>query len=88
MAAKGGKAFFMACGQRDATVGIPMSRDTKSSGAWPEWAKRAYFIGFTTTSTKRLRWARYPKLRFVDEEDCFPNSTAFSHIFDPRIYMK
>ena len=49
MSAKSGKAFFMACGQRDATLGIPMGRDTKLSGEWPEWAKRAYFMGFQTT---------------------------------------
>jgi len=52
MSARSGKAFFMACGQRDATVGMPMSRDTKTSGHWLEWAKRAYFIGFTTTKLR------------------------------------
>jgi hypothetical protein len=53
MSAKSGKAFFMACGQRDAAIRAPMNRDTKTSGQWPEWAKRAYFIGFTSNTVFR-----------------------------------
>ena len=50
MSAKSGKVFFMACGQRDAALKGSMNRDGKASGNWPEWAKRAYFIGYTSNT--------------------------------------
>lgn len=60
MSAKGGKAFFEACGQRDVANGVRTDKGCHIDGLWPHWAKCAYFNAYQSASIAKYQTPTHP----------------------------
>lgn len=54
MSAKGGKAFFQACGQRDEALNLRLNPACMLGRSWPHWAKAAYYHAYTAQRYGRV----------------------------------